>query len=261
MLRRYPVVITIIVVLILHLINSSSIGYAANRPKTSRQQDDEVLLFNDSEYLDMYYHQPAGDNASEIEVYLYIGDGPISLGDPVRVEPDETVLSMKTNASDLFMPDVYSGAIIVRNIDTGLVSERIPVSIRIYDHYDDPYDSIENPEEKRELILEEEEPPRKEYYDMQLYLHEGTIMIDYSGFMAQDRSLDLEIVAIIEEQEIPIARVEQIGPRSMCLSSNVLTEALPKLKVGTVYDARLNAYYTDTGELFETRGGEIAVLN
>ncbi len=261
MLKKRQMVISVLLVpIFLHML-PSGIGYAADVVQTSRQRDDEVLLFNDSEYMDMYYHQPAGGAASEIEVYLYVGDGPISLGDPVRVEPDETVLNMKTDASDLFTPGVYSGAIIVRSIDTGLISERIHVSIRIYERHDDPYDSILEPESEHELVLDSVESSRKEYYEMLLYLHEGTVMIDFSGLMAQNRSLDLEIVAFIEEQEIPIARVEHIGPRSLCLSSDVLAEALPLLKVGAVYEARLDSHFSDTDELFETRAGEIVVLN
>ena len=261
MLKIRLIAISILLALMLLLTVLSGIGYASDIVKTKRQRNDEVLLFNDSEYIDMFYHHPKGGDASEIEVYLYVGDGPISLGDPLRVESDETVFSMKTDAGDLFTPGIYSGAIIVRNIVNGLVSERIQVSIRIYEHADDPYNSINRRGHEHELILDEEEPSRKEYYDMRLYLHEGTIMIDYSGFMAQDRSLDLDVVAIVEGQEVLVASVGHIGPRSLCLSSDVLTEALPVLEIGTVYEARLDACYTDTGELFETRAGTIEVLN
>ena len=235
-------------------------GFAESE-ETKRQSKDEVLLFNDSEDIELYYHLPADQAAVDIEVFLYVGDGPISLGDAVHVEPDETVLTMKTDASDLFSPGIYTGAIVVRDINSGLIRERVDTTIRIYDHSDDPYDCLEETNEEYELVLEEEEPARKEYYKMRLYLQEGTIMIDYSGLMAEDHTLDIDIVILEEGRELSVARVEQIGPRGLCLSSDVHTDILPLLEVGEVYEARLDAYYSDTGELFETRAGEIEVLN
>ena len=235
--------------------------YNAQKFIPKRQNADQVIVYQDSNKVELYFYNPKDSTSVEIRVEFYVGDGPYEVARAI-VEPDETVTILETidgEPYNHFVPGVYGGRILVYDLETGHLKERVdPLEFRIYHSYRDAYDTLVSPTEfDREVILDEEEY-RPESLKMRVDLKTEEIRTGIYGLASEWRDLRSVIYAEINGEEIMIAQADQVPPRTLIFDLYLEPGIADLLTEGTVISsAHVDSYYVDTGEFYDTIPAEI----
>ena len=227
-----------------------------------RQREDQILCYHDSSTIELYYQNPADSPAVEIRAELCVGDGPIELGRGT-VRPGQTVTTVKTtdgkNCSH-FVPDVYAGRILVYDLESGKLRERVEgLELRMYAFCRDSYDSLQPREPiEREIMLNETEY-RPDLIKLRIDLKTEEIRCGLSGLNAEWRELDSYIYADIDGEDVLIAKGEKLPPRSVTFQLYLEPGVADFFQVGDPpRSAHVDSYYADTGELYDSITAEIS---
>lgn len=235
--------------------------YNSNRFVPKRQNEDQVIVYQDSNKVELFFHNPSDSTPVEIRVEFYVGDGPYEVA-RAQVQPNETVTILETTDGEPynhFVPGVYGGRILVYDLETGRLKERInPLEFRIYHSYRDAYDTLVPPvESDREVILDEEEY-RPEYLKMRVDLKTEEIRTGIYGLASEWRELKTFIYVEINGEEILIAKADRVPPRTLIFDLYLEPGVADLLREGSVIpNAHVDSYYVDTGEFYDSIPAEI----
>lgn len=224
-----------------------------------RQEENQIIAYQDSNKVELYFHNPDDSRAVEIRADLII-DGPYEIARAV-VQPGETVTIAETTTGEpynYFVPGFYAGEILVFDLESGaLVDRKTSMECRIYGSYHDSYDTLVPPSFEREIILDEEEY-RPAYHKMRVDLKTEVIQIGLYGLVSEWRELDSYVYAEIEGKEILVAKAEHLPPRSITFYLYLEPGVADLLEIGDVIsNAHIDSYYSDTGEYYDTIPAEI----
>lgn len=224
-----------------------------------RQTEDEILVYQDCSKVELYFHNPADAKAVEIRAEVGMGDGYDEVA-RAQLHPGETVTILETADGEpfsVFTPAILSGRILVYDLESGRLKERVePLAFRIYASYKDPYDALTPPNTEREVILDETNyrPPE---LGMSIDLKKEELRTGLYGLTAEWRNLNSYVYARIDGEEVLLAR-ETIPPRSLVFDLYLEPGAADLFSVGdTISDVRVDSYYADTGEFFDSIPAEI----
>ena len=232
----------------------------AQRFVPKRQNENEILAYQDSSTIELYYSCPKDFAPEELRVELCVGDGPIEAARAV-VQPGETVTQVQTKDGEPFRhftSGIYTGRIVVFDEETGRLKERLDaLEFRIYSSCKDAYDALQPTVYEREERLDEQEyrPP---FLEMRVDLKYEEIRAGLWGLFSEWRDLNSYIYAQIRGQEVLVAKAEPVPPRSVFFQLYLEPGVADMLSVGDVISAvRVDSYYADTGELYDSIPGEI----
>lgn len=232
----------------------------AKRFEPKRQSEEEIIAYQDSSKVELYYHN-AYDAAVEIWAQIYFGDGTDTVAKGI-VQPGETVTLLETidgKPYDHFVPDIYLGRILVFDADSGRLQERKDeLAFRLYHSYRDPYDAlVSSAQTEREVVLDEKEY-RPASLLMRVDLKTEEIRAGLMGLTAEWRELNSYIYAQIDGKEVLIAKEERLPPRTLYFELYLEPGVADLLNVGDVIpDVRVDSYYADTGEFYDSIPAEI----
>ena len=254
------------VLLIVLVLAAVSAGLTAWRISSRRfvpklQNEKQVIAYQDSGKVELYYHNPENSAPTEIRVEVWMEDGSDEV---VRtaVQPGETVTLLERENAKSFRfdcPGIYGGRIMVYDLESGRLKERIePLEFRLYESSKDAYDSLVPPADtERKLVLEEKEH-RIEKMQMSVDLKTEEIRAGINGLCAERRELNSYIYAEIDGKERLIAKSEHIAPNSIIFDIYLEPGIAGLLHEGDVIlNAHTDSYYTDSGEFYDSIPTEI----
>lgn len=226
--------------------------------------DRQILAYQDSSQVQLYFHNPADAAPAEIRVELCVGDGPLEIARG-EAQPGETVTLLQTRTGKpvlYFREGIYTGRILVYDLESGRLRERIePLEFRIYPSYKDDYDSLQPPEEtEREQHLDEAEQ-RPAEMKMRVNLKTEELESGFFGLFSEWRDLEVYVYAQINGQELLLARLERLPPRSVVFQLYLEPGVADLLTEGeTISQVRVVSCYADTGELYDSIPGEVTEI-
>ena len=228
-----------------------------------RQRDDEIIAYRDTGTVEFFYHHPEDSDPAEIRVEVLIDAG-YELTGKIPVQPGQTLTSAPTRDGqgyDVFVAGIYGGRILVFDAEGKVIDRVEGLSCRLYESYSDPYDALQ-PQEPRELQLEEGEERRPDETGMRVDLDLYEMYTAIHGLSTQARDLDVLVYVTIDEQEYLICTIEDLPPKTMYMYLYAEKDVADRMEKGRSYYGRVVSYYSDTGELlddipcnFETLGG------
>ena len=228
-----------------------------------RQTENQILVYHDSDMVELYFHNPEDSGPVDIRVEFCVGDGPLEIARS-DVQPGETVTLLHTRSGEpvlYFREGVYTGRILVYDLESGRLKERIePLEFRIYPSYEDDYDSLQPSNAEREVILDETEY-RPEHLMMRVDLKTEELNSGFYGLCAEWRELDVYVYARIGGREILIAKEDRLPPRSITFQLYLEPGVADLLSEGeTIPEVRVDSYYSDTGEFYDSIPAEISEI-
>lgn len=258
-MKKGVILKTVLIVLLVSALCTVVISrMRTNQFAPKRQNENQIIAYQDSNIVELYYHNDQS-RAVEIRAELII-DGPYEVARAVA-QPDETVTVARTTTGEpysYFVPGVYAGDILVYDYESGaLVDRKTSMECRIYGSCHDSYDVLVTPSYEREIIVDEEEH-RPAYHKMRVDLKSEEIQAGLYGLCSEWRELDSYIYAELDGEEILVARAEHLPPRSITFYLYMEPGVAQKLNVGDVIpNVRVDSYYSDTGEFYDTIPAEI----
>ena len=243
---------------------SSIIVLRLHRFEPKRRSEEQVIAYKDCSNVELFFHNPADSAPVEIRVEVYIGDGPYDVA-RTQVQPGETVTLLETIDGEpfhYFVSGVFGGRILVYDLESGKLKERIePLEFRIYQSYKDDYDALTPfDEDEREIILDDEEY-RPDYLKMRVDLKKEELRSGFYGLVSEWRELDSYVYAVLDGEKILIAKAERLPPRSITFELYLEPGVADMLTVGeTVANIRVDSYYSDTGEYYDSIPAEICEI-
>lgn len=222
--------------------------------------EDEVILSHDHPVVEFCFENKQ-DAAVDIVVELLI-DGPYELC-RARVLPGEKLTQLSRadgKPFDVFLPGLYGGHILVFHAESGELIERIaPLQVRLYESYRDGYDELPQQPAPSALPLDEEEH-RPEYLIISAELERLELYTGLYGLKSEDRALDSFVYVSIDGEDVLLAKVEGLGHRCMQFMLYLEKEAASLLEAGGFYpDARVDSYYSDSGQFYDSIPAELHV--
>lgn len=228
---------------------------------SKRLREDQIVCCHDSSTVELYYHNPYESRTVDIRAELCVGDGPIEIARG-QVKPGETVTALQTRDGepfDHFVAAIFSGRILVYDLESGRLLDRIePLELRIYESSKDPYDSIAPLfSQEREPLLDEVEHRPKEL-KMKVDLKTEELSAGIYGLCAEWRDLKCYVYAEIDGQEVLVAKDERVGPRCIVFQLYLEPGIADMMEEGDYFPvARVDSYYADTGEFYDSIPAEI----
>ncbi len=222
---------------------------------SKRQLENQVIIYQDLNEVELYYHN-SSNTPEEIRVDIYMGDGFNDVAKAI-VQPGETVTCAKTfngEPYNAFIPGIFSGRILVYDSESGHLKNRIDgLEIRLYHSYQDNYDVLAVPEkQEREVMLDEEEH-RPAAYRFEVDLKTEEVWGGLYGLFAEWKKLDSYVYAVIDGEEILIAKCEHLPPRSIAYILYLepgLSDRLTEGEIST--GGHVDSFYSDTGEFYDS---------
>ena len=251
------------VLLIVLVLAAVSAGLTARRISSRRfvpklQNEKQVIAYQDSGKVELYYHNPEDSAPVEIRIYIWAVDGSDEVARAL-VQPNETVTILEGENVPRWRSGFYGGRILVFDSESGRLKERIePLEFRLYESSKDAYDSLVPPADtERKLVLEEKEH-RIEKMQMSVNLKTEEIRAGINGLCAERRELNSYIYAEIDGEERLIAKSEHIAPNSIIFDIYLEPGIAGLLHEGDVIlNAHTDSYYTDSGEFYDSIPTEI----
>ena len=226
-----------------------------------RQNENQIVAFRDSSRVEYYYENPKDGGTVDLQLQLII-DGPYTVAEATLLPGETGTLTQTLRGEPYtpFVPNVYTGRILVFDHETGRLKERVyGLEFRLYDSVDDPYDALQPaPASDREPVLSETEN-RLDHYQIYVYPDPEEMLIGLSGLDAQARNIDTKVYAIINGEEILAAEVDDIPPKSLYFVIDMELGVAGLLEEGVIYDVCVDSSYSDTGELFESVPGTMEI--
>ena len=108
------------------------------------------------------------------------------------------------------------------------------------------------------LLKLDETEHRRDHLMLEADLKTEQLRSGFYGLFAEWRDLDTYVYATIGGEEILIARGEGLPPRSLTFELYLEPGVADLLSGDTVPDVRVDSYYADTGEFFDSIPAEIA---
>lgn len=226
-----------------------------------RHSDNQIIAYQDSSKVELYYHNSTDSSAVEIRVEVFYGDGPYEVS-RAQVQPGETITLLDTvdgKPYNHFRPGVFNGRILVFDLETGRLQDRVePLEFRIYQSYKDDYDALLPPEEQEREIILDEKDYRPERIKIHIDLKTEELWSGFYGLSSEWRDLNTYVYAKINGEERLLAKAEQILPRSVIFQVYLEPGIADLLYMGfAVTDVRVDTYYADTGEFYDSIPAEI----
>ena len=258
---KKPILVTLLLILLF-----ASVGFVIFKSKDQRyvpkrQNNDQIIVYQDSNKVELYFHNPESSVPVDIRVGFYWGDGPYEIA-RAEVQPGETVSTLETSVGDMYehlAPGIYSGRILVYDLETGVLLDRLePLEFRIYHSVRDEYEILKAPEEQHfEATLDEQEY-RPEHLKISIDLKTQKLRSGFYGLVAEPRELDTLVFVRINGEEILFSKAEKIPPRSMLFEMNLEPGIAEILSVGDVIsDVHVDSFYSDTKEFYDSIPAEI----
>lgn len=152
---------------------------------------------------------------------------------------------------------ILGGRILVYDAETGRLRERVePLEFRVYHSILDEYDALP-PLKEREVHVDDHEY-RPDYLGMRVDLKTEEIWTGICGLFSEWRELNTYIYAAVDGEEILLAKQLNIRPRSGFYNPYLEPGVADLFLAGKeVQDIRIDSYYADTGEFYDSIPGEI----
>lgn len=260
-MTRKKSILAVLLVLLLGAVGAGLYRYHTQRFVPKRQNEDQIIVYQDCNKVELFFHNPEDAAPVEIRVEVYIGDGPYEAA-RAQVQSGETVTLLETidgKPFRYFVPGIFGGRILVYDLESGRLKDRIdPLEFRIYQSHRDAYDVLGSSEEHEREVHVDEKEHRPERLNMQVDLKTEQIRSGFYGLFAEWRNLNTYIYAQIDGKEVLVSKAENIPPRTLIFDLYLEPGVADLLEVGdTVADVRVDSYYADTGEFYDSIPGEI----
>ena len=225
-----------------------------------RIREDQIIAYRDKGIVEFYYHLPEKSDPVFIQVEIVLGDGGYALTDPLEVQPGDTMTVAPTREGEgftPFVPGVYGGRILVFSPEGKVVDRVGQLECRLYESWLDPYDTVKETEPPPIEIDPAESEYRPEFYSMILDMNTCEISAGLYSLRTEARNLDIDVYVNVGNQEYLVASIKEVKPKSIYTYFYADQTVADQLKADTVYEARVEFRYSDTGEVYEITKGEI----
>ena len=262
-MKKYKIILGILFVI------AVVIGFARwkeeqDRFVGKRVREDQIIAYRDSATVEFFYELPEDRQPVKIQVEVIVGDGGSPITGQIDVAPGETVTLGETKTGEAFTPfvsGIFPGRILVFD-SAGKVIERVePLECRIYESTKDSYDAVKAVDVPAHSFEPRKSEPHPSYHKMRINVEYYEIYTALYSLSTEDRDLDIEIYAIIENQELLIARACDVEPNSICMLFCTDRHVTDLMIPGQSYSAVIKYYYSDSGELYIEEEGEFEILN
>ena len=110
-----------------------------------RQNENQIVAFRDSSRVEYYYENPEDSGPVDLQLQLII-DGPYTVAEATLLPGETGTLTQTLRGEPYtpFVPNVYTGRILVFDHETGRLKERVyGLEFRLNDSDDDPNDALQ----------------------------------------------------------------------------------------------------------------------
>lgn len=232
-----------------------------DRHITVRKREDQIIAFRDSNVVEYYFNNRNGNDPVEIRIEVLL-DGYYTVAKEIVPAGKIGTVGSTINGEPYyyFISGIYPGRILVFDMESGKLFERIEnLEFRLYDSVNDPYDAlVPIAAKEREVKLDEEEY-RPSDYKMRADIKQEELIANLPGLFSEWRPLDSYVYAMVDGNEVLIAKAEEIMPRSIKVEIDLEDGAADLLEEGQIYTIRVESRYTDTQEVYDSIHGSVEV--
>ncbi len=228
-----------------------------------RLREDQIIAYRDKGLVEFYFRLPEDAEPVEIRVEVVMGDGGYAMTDLLPVRPGETLTLAPTRDGKgytPFVPGIFRGRILVFGASGKVIDRVEPLECRIYESENDPYDAVAEFERAPREIDPKETEYRPELYRMRLSLSTYEFNAALYSLATEARDLDIFVYASVDGEERLISTLRDVGPNSICMFFYAEPSVADRMKEGEEYEARIEFFYSDTGELYEETRGLIETI-
>lgn len=232
-----------------------------NQFESKRLTENQIIAYRDSNVVEYYFDNQSGTEPAEIIIEVQL-DGYYNVAKETipAGETGMTGTTINGEPYSYFVAGIYPGRILLFDYKSGKLKARIDnLEFRLYNSVNNPYDAlVPQAASEREMKLDEEEQ-RPSGYQMRADIKQEELIANIPGLFSEWRPLDSHIYAIIDGNEVLIARAEGIAPRSLLIELDLEEGAADVLKEGQTYDIRVDSVYSDTQEFYDSISGSVEV--
>ena len=225
-----------------------------------RIREDQIIAYRDKGIVEFYYHLLEKNEPVSIQVEIVLGDGGYALTNLLSVQPGDTLTTAPTRDGEgytPFVPGIYGGRILVFNSNGKVIDRVEPLECRLYESWQDSYDAVKESEPPSKEIYPDATEYRPEFYSMSLNLDTYEVSAGLYSLRTEARNLDINVYVNADDKDYLIASIKEVKPKSIYTFFYADRTVADLLKADTVYEARVEFRYSDTGELFEITKGNI----
>ena len=261
-MRRYFIVFALLL-LTVGIIIFFRLAQERENATGKRVREDQIIAYRDSAVVEFFYSQPYDAETVIIQVEVFAGDGGCPITGLITVEPGETVTFGETvngKSFSAFASGIFEGRILVYDKNMKLINRVEPLECRIYESINSPYDSVKHNELMSIPLEPAESEPHPQHHVLRISQSKYEIYTDIHSLSTQNRNLNIEIYAIIDNQEHLIAKAYDVEPKSVCSLFYANRDVVDMLKADLKKSAVIRYYYSDSGELYIEETAEFEML-
>ena len=258
---RVLLIVSCMLVFALGLLATMRLTKHEDRHITVRKREDQIIAFRDSNVVEYYFNNRNGNDPVEIRIEVLL-DGYYTVAKEIVPAGKIGTVGSTINGEPYyyFISGIYPGRILVFDMESGKLFERIEnLEFRLYDSVNDPYEAlVPTAAKEREVKLDEEEY-RPSAYKMRADIKQEELIANLPGLFSEWRPLDSYVYAVIDGNEVLIAKAEEIMPRSIMVEIDLEEGAAELLEEGQIYTIRVESRYSDTQEAYDSIHGSVEV--